>query len=141
MCSSDLWNEIHALAARGLTALVSTHYMDEAERCHKLAYIAYGKLLITGTAGEVVAHSHLTTWSVSGPALFKLAAELRAIDAISMVVPFGSTLHVSGADPAALDRALAPFRARPDLEWQRATPSLEDVFIRMMDDAPDNFTA
>src|SRR4051812_16788172 len=70
----EFWDQIYLLAAEGITVLVSTHYMDEAERCHRLAYIAYGKLLITGTAEEVIAHSHLTTWSVTGPDLFKLAA-------------------------------------------------------------------
>jgi ABC-2 type transport system ATP-binding protein len=129
------------LAAEGITVLVSTHYMDEAERCHRLAYIAYGKLLITGTAEEVIAHSKLTTWAVSGPGLFELAAELRNVPAIKMVVPFGSTLHVSGTDAQALDEALAPFRARAGTAWTPAQPGLEDVFIRMMDEAPDNFDA
>jgi ABC-2 type transport system ATP-binding protein len=135
----EFWDQIHTLAAEGITVLVSTHYMDEAERCHRLAYIAYGKLLITGTAAEVIAHSQLTTWSVTGPDLFGLALELRRVPAITMVVPFGATLHVSGIDAAALDAALAPFRARADTAWTRAQPGLEDVFIRMMDDAQDNF--
>jgi len=137
----EFWDQIHQLAAQGITVLVSTHYMDEAERCHRLAYIAYGKLLITGTAAEVIAHSHLTTWSVTGPDLFKLAAELRKLPAIEMVVPFGSALHVSGSDAHALEAAIAPFRARADTQWTPAQPGLEDVFIRMMDEAPDNFVA
>jgi len=137
----EFWGQIHMLAAEGITVLVSTHYMDEAERCHRLAYIAYGKLLITGTAAEVIAHSLLTTWAVTGPDLFGLAAELRDVPAITMVVPFGTTLHVSGTDAQALDAALAPFRARAGTVWTRAQPSLEDVFIRMMDEAPDNFDA
>jgi len=137
----EFWDQIHMLAAEGITVLVSTHYMDEAERCHRLAYIAYGKLLITGTAEEVIEHSKLTTWAVSGPGLFELAAELRNVPAIKMVVPFGSTLHVSGTDAQALDEALAPFRARAGTAWTPAQPGLEDVFIRMMDEAPDNFDA
>jgi ABC-2 type transport system ATP-binding protein len=137
----EFWDQIHTLAADGITVLVSTHYMDEAERCHRLAYIAYGKLLITGTAAEVIAHSQLTTWSVAGPNLFALASELKRVPAITMVVPFGNTLHVSGIDEHALDAALAPFRARAGTVWTRAEPGLEDVFIRMMDDADDNFNA
>lgn len=137
----EFWDQIHTLAADGITVLVSTHYMDEAERCHRLAYIAYGKLLITGTAAEVIAHSRLTTWSVAGPDLFGLASELKRVPAITMVVPFGNTLHVSGIDEHALDAALAPFRARAGTAWTRAEPGLEDVFIRMMDDADDNFNA
>src|SRR6187397_3654678 len=65
----EFWNEIHALAARGLTALVSTHYMDEAERCHEIAYIAYGELLAHGSVEDVVADAHLATWTVTGPDL------------------------------------------------------------------------
>ncbi len=135
----EFWDQIHELAGAGITVLVSTHYMDEAERCHRLAYIAYGKLLITGTAAEVVAHSQLTTWAVSGTDLFGLAAELRRLPAIAMVVPFGNALHVSGTDAAALDAALAPFRARAQYGWTCVQPGLEDVFIRMMDNVPDNF--
>lgn len=135
----EFWDEIHELAARGVTILVSTHYMDEAERCHELAYIAYGKLLIAGTAPDVIAHSHLVTWTASGPDLFPLAAELRSLPGVAMVVPFGNTLHVSGIDEAALEQALAPYRERPGITWRRAEPGLEDVFIRLMDYAPDNF--
>lgn len=135
----EFWEQIHELAAEGITILVSTHYMDEAERCHELAYIAYGKLLITGTAQEVIAHSELVTWTVSGEGLFQLAAELKSLPGVAMVVPFGNTLHVSGTNEQALEQALAPYRDRSGLEWRRAVPGLEDVFIRMMDYAPDHF--
>ena len=132
----EFWDTIHDLAASGITVLVSTHYMDEAERCHTLAYIAYGKLLATGTAEEVVARSKLVTWSVSGAGLYELAQELRAQRDVAMVVPFGSTLHVSGTDEQALAQALAAYQSRADLEWRRIEPGLEDVFIRMMEGAP-----
>src|SRR6202011_3639744 len=101
----DFWEEIHQLAGQGLTFLIATHYMDEAERCHRLAYILEGKLLAHGTAAEVVAQVHLTTWSVSGPELLKLAAELRS-RGVQQAVVFGTTLHVSGDDAAALERAI-----------------------------------
>jgi ABC-2 type transport system ATP-binding protein len=135
----EFWDQIHDLAADGLTVLVSTHYMDEAERCHELAYIAYGKLLAKGTAAEVVAQSRLSTWSVTGDALHALARELRAQPGVDMVVPFGTTLHVSGADGAVLVRSLAEFRARPGLRWTQIAPSLEDVFIGLMNSAKDNY--
>ena len=135
----DFWEQIHLLAARGLTVLVSTHYMDEAERCHRLAYIAYGRLLITGTAQEVIERSQLATWTVSGAELSRLAAQLRGKPGIDMVVPFGNVLHVSGTDAARLEQAIAPYRADPQLSWERSQPGLEDVFIRMMDSAQDNF--
>jgi ABC-2 type transport system ATP-binding protein len=138
----EFWNEIHALAADGLTVLVSTHYMDEAERCHEIAYIAYGVLLAHGTVDEVIAASHLATETVSardGNGLAKLADELSRCPGVDMVAPFGTCLHVSGRDAAALEAAIAPYRARPDLTWMRSEPSLEDVFIDLMGKAKDNF--
>ena len=74
----EFWNEIHALAADGLTVLVSTHYMDEAERCHEIAYIAYGEMLARGTVEEVIAHSKLTTYTVSGEGPHGLQEDLAA---------------------------------------------------------------
>src|SRR5436189_1645545 len=97
----DFWNEIHALAAEGLTVLVSTHYMDEAERCHEIAYIAYGHLLAHGTVEEVIARSALTTYTVVGHDLQPLQTELTGKPGVDMVAPFGSSLHVSSRDQAA----------------------------------------
>ncbi len=136
----EFWDHIHQLAADGITVLVSTHYMDEAERCHELVYIAYGKVLARGSAQDVVAQSALLTWSVRGPDLFTLARELRDAPGVAMVVTFGNTLHVSGTDEAALAHTVGAYAARPGLEWRRAQPSLEDVFIKLMSNAPDNFT-
>ena len=138
----EFWNEIHTLAAEGLTVLVSTHYMDEAERCHEIAYIAYGVLLAHGTVEGVIAGAHLTTYTVAnvnGEGLATLAEELAAAPGIDMVAPFGTSLHVAGRDAAALDTAIAPFRDRPELSWIRSQPSLEDVFIDLMTKAQDNF--
>jgi ABC-2 type transport system ATP-binding protein len=135
----EFWDQIHELAAAGITVLVSTHYMDEAERCHELAYIAWGRLLITGTASEVVAHSRLVTWTVTGEGLAQLAQELRAQPGIAMVAAFGNALHVSGTDAPALEKTVAVFSERPGLTWQRTEPGLEDVFIRMMDEAPPRY--
>jgi ABC-2 type transport system ATP-binding protein len=138
----DFWDEIHKLAAEGLTVLVSTHYMDEAERCHEIAYIAFGEVLTRGTVKEVVANSHLTTFTVSaanGEQTSTLAGELKDRPGIDMVTAFGTSLHVSGRDGGALEAAIAPYRQRNELEWQRAAPSLEDVFIDLMAAAKDNF--
>jgi ABC-2 type transport system ATP-binding protein len=138
----EFWNEIHALAADGLTVLVSTHYMDEAERCHEIAYIAYGELLVHGTVEEVISASHLTTYTVSaqdGDDLAELSAELTGRSGVDMVAPFGTSLHVSSRDGAALDKALAPYRKHADLTWKKSEASLEDVFIDLMGRAKDNF--
>ena len=128
----EFWSEIHALAADGLTVLVSTHYMDEAERCHEIAYIAYGVLLVHGTVDEVIERSALVTYMVSGDGLGHLAAELSHAPGVDMVAPFGTSLHVSGRDRAALDAAIAPHRNDPALTWTLSKPNLEDVFIELM---------
>ena len=134
----DFWNEIHALAAEGLTVLVSTHYTDEAERCHEIAYIAYGHLLARGTVDEVIAKSALTTYTVTGE-LGGLAAGLEGKPGVDMVAPFGTSLHVSGRDVTALEASIAPWREKSGLHWQKSHPSLEDVFIELMNRSRDNF--
>jgi ABC-2 type transport system ATP-binding protein len=135
----DFWNEIHALAASGLTVLVSTHYMDEAQRCHEIAYIAYGHLLTHGSVEEVIAKSALTTYTVTGDDLQKLAEELSGKPGVDMVAPFGTSLHVSGRDKAALEATIAPWQDKGGLHWQQSAPSLEDVFIELMGRSKDNF--
>ncbi len=113
--------------------------MDEAERCHRLAYIAYGNLLAHGTVAEVVDQVGLTTWSVSGPDLLALAEELRRLPGVQQAVAFGSALHVSGEDAVALERVITSFQREP-YAWRKIPSGLEDVFIHLMDRAPDNFT-
>jgi ABC-2 type transport system ATP-binding protein len=135
----EFWNEIHALAAEGLTALVSTHYMDEAERCHEIAYIAYGELLAHGTVDQVIADAQLTTYAVTGEELAALSAELEKQPGVDTVAPFGASLHVAGRDRTALEAAIAPYRSGAKLKWTEIEPSLEDVFIGLMAKAKDNF--
>jgi ABC-2 type transport system ATP-binding protein len=134
----EFWDEIHTLAADGLTVLVSTHYMDEAERCHDIAYIAYGRLIARGTAEEVIAQSGLVTFRAEGPGADRLAREIADKPAVLMAAPFGAALHVSGTDRKALETAIAPYRREP-YDWQEVEPTLEDVFIRLMGSARDNY--
>jgi ABC-2 type transport system ATP-binding protein len=135
----EFWDEIHALAAEGLTVLVSTHYMDEAERCHEIAYIAYGDLLTHGSVDAVVRQAGLTIYDVSGADMNGLLHELQNKPGIDVVAPFGSSLHVSGRDRTALEAAIKPYRDRPGLAWRTSEPTLEDVFIDLMSRARDNF--
>jgi len=135
----EFWDEIHTLAAEGLTVLVSTHYMDEAERCHEIAYIAYGELLTHGSVDAVIRQAGLTTYDVSGPDVNGLLHELQNKPGIDMVAPFGNSLHVSGRDRKTLEESIEPYRDRPGLTWKASEPTLEDVFIDLMSRAKDNF--
>jgi ABC-2 type transport system ATP-binding protein len=133
----EFWGEIHKFAADGMTVLVSTHYMDEAERCHEIAYIAYGELLAQGTIPQVIEASRLRTYTVSGPELNHLAEKLVGMPGVDMVAPFGTNLHVAGRDAEALDATVAGIGG--DVTWSLSAPSLEDVFIDLMSRSQDNF--
>ena len=128
----DFWDEIHVLAGQGLTVLVSTHYMDEAERCDRIVYLAYGTVLARGTVNEVIEGAGLSTWMVSGDDVRTLARELEGLPGISQVSVFGTTLHVSGTDAQALDAIADAQRVRPGYQWTKSRPGLEDVFIHLM---------
>jgi ABC-2 type transport system ATP-binding protein len=134
----DFWDEIHHLAADGLTVLVSTHYMDEAERCHRIGYIAYGRMLATGTVDEVIRDAGLSTFVLRGPDLQKLAAEVARLPGVEQAAPFGTTLHVVGSDRERLAASLEPLGTREGISVEPGQTSLEDVFIKFMGDAKDN---
>ena len=137
----EFWEELHALAARGISILVSTHYMDEAERCHRLAYIAFGKLMAQGSAEEIVGSQRLSTWSVSGEDLSAIAARLEGQPGIEQIAAFGSALHVTGRDAAALEATLRRVTAGTAWRIEPAQTGLEDVFIHLMSRSADNFGA
>jgi len=129
----EFWEEIHQLAGQGLTFLITTHYMDEAERCQRLAYISKGKLLADGTVDEVISRVGLTTWEVKGADLAKLADDLRKTPGVQQAVAFGNSLHVSSTNAAELERAIASFRREP-YEWHEIPSGLEDAFISLMEE-------
>ncbi|SDX21321.1 ABC-2 type transport system ATP-binding protein [Collimonas sp. OK242] len=143
----DFWEELHRLAAEGISVLVSTHYMDEAERCHKLAYLAYGKLLVQGTAAEVVAGQGLTTWAIYNSRngdmhdnqLVGLSLQLHDQPGVDQLVVFGTSLHVCGTDAALLEKTLRRMIQGRDLRMELIDTSLEDVFIYMMNRSADDF--
>jgi len=137
----EFWEELHALAARGISILVSTHYMDEAERCHKLAYISFGKLMAQGTAQEIVASQRLATWAVTGGDLAAIAARLHGEPGVEQVAVFGAALHVTGGDGAALEATLRRVTAGTACRLEPAETGLEDVFIHLMGHSADNYAA
>jgi len=134
----EFWDEIHRLATEGLTVLVSTHYMDEAERCHKINYIAYGKLVAHGTVAQVVRDAALTTMVLEGAGTALAAKQLRAMPGVDQVAPYGNTLHVIGRDGAALRASAKAAALAHSCSLQDAETSLEDVFIQLMGAAQDN---
>ena len=136
----EFWDEIHRLARDGLTVLVSTHYMDEAERCHRISYISYGKMLASGTVDEVIRDAGLTTFVISGSGLNGVSAELEGQPGVEQIAPFGTTLHVVGSDKAALTKSLAKLKGRKDITVEPGETSLEDVFIQFMAGSKDNMS-
>jgi ABC-2 type transport system ATP-binding protein len=132
----DFWEELHRLASRGISVLVSTHYMDEAERCHKIAYIAWGKLLAQGSSKEVTDAVGLSTWAVYGTNLVGLADRLRGRPGVAQTVAFGNALHVSGTDAQALRATVGALKDEPGVQVEEIPTSLEHAFIYLMKDAP-----
>ena len=137
----DFWDELHELAARGISVLVSTHYMDEAQRCHKLAYISYGRLMAQGSAAEIIADQRLTTWTVMGGDLASLSARLQGKPGVDQTAVFGAELHVTGGDAGALEATLRRETAGAGVTIARADVGLEDVFIHLMARSSDNYGA
>ncbi|HWA69237.1 MAG TPA: ABC transporter ATP-binding protein [Rhizomicrobium sp.] len=131
----DFWEEIHGLSDAGITVLVSTHYMDEAERCDRIVYILNGRLVARGSVQQVVAQSGLVTFTIEGEAVRHLAQELQGKPGVDYAGFFGAALHVSGRDPDALMRTMAPYRGQPGLVVTETKPSLEDVFIQLQERA------
>ncbi len=127
----DFWDDVYGMAAQGITALISTHYMDEAERCHRLAYLSYGNLLAVGTAEEVAASSGLATWSISGKKMHELSARIKALPGVELVIPFGNTLHVCGHDEALLAQSLSTV-ITGEYRLEKVVTGLEEVFISLM---------
>ena len=130
----EFWDEIHELSTGGLTVLVSTHYMDEAERCHRINYIAYGRLVAHGTVAQVIRDAGLVTYTVTTDRPGRVAGQLAGQPGVDQVAPFGANLHVTGTDPAALEAALRGL----GVAFQPTDTSLEDVFIRLMEQSRDN---
>ncbi len=131
----DFWEEIHALSEQGLTVLVSTHYMDEAERCDRIVYILNGKMIARGSVTEVIAQSGLVTFVIEGENVRRLLQKIQGRPGVEYAAFFGAALHVSGRNRELLERALAPLRSEAGLRIEEVQPSLEDVFIHLQEQA------
>lgn len=128
----DFWDTIHELSEKGITTLMATHYMDEAERCTRLAYLAYSELIITGTVGEVIEATHLCTWEIRGQVTTRLLQEVKQVKAISQAALFGRQIHVCGFDVKVIEEGLQSLARQHDIQWQRIEPTLEDAFISLV---------
>jgi len=135
----EFWDSIHELADSGVTILVSTHYMDEAVQCDYIAYIAYGKKLIDAPSNEIAARVGLYTWRVDGTGLSEVSQSLKQNPAVEQVARFGTALHISGRDEAALRAAIAPWQNKANLTWHQQEPGLEEAFIHLMTASEDNY--
>ena len=136
----DFWDEIRRLSARGVTVLVSTHYMDEAVQCDFITYIAYGKKLIDGRSSEIPAMVGLETWRVEGPDLAALEVRLKTEPGVEQVARFGAVLHISGTNKPLLNETVERLKAEGTHRWSLQVAGLEEAFIYLMAGARDNFT-
>jgi ABC-2 type transport system ATP-binding protein len=123
------WDEIHAIAATGVTVLVSTHYMDEAERCHSIGYLFEGRMLLHGTVEAVIVGSGLSAFRLTGSTLATVEAAAKALPGVELATGFGAELRLCGHDAATLVRALENFAGAHGLHCTPIAPTLEDVFI------------
>jgi ABC-2 type transport system ATP-binding protein len=124
----EFWDKIHALSEYGITTLMTTHYMDEAERCTRLAYLAYGDLLLTGTVGDVIKATGLNTWEIKGHITTRLLQEVKALSGVTQAALFGRHIHACGYEIQKIEAGLNAMQ----LDWQRIEPTLEDAFISMV---------
>ena len=134
----EFWDEIHDLAADGMTVMVSTHYMDEAERCHRINYIAYGKLLTSGTVEQVVREAGLHTFILSGQDALQAARILQKMEGVDQITPFGNKLHVVGKNKDLLKQAVDQTASKFGVTCEPGQTTLEDVFIQYMTNSTDN---
>jgi len=128
----DFWDKIHALSEQGVTTLMSTHYMDEAERCTRLAYLAYGELLITGTVDEVIASTHLKTWNIDGDVTTALLQQVKKLEGVTQAALFGRQIHACGFDVTLIEQGLSRLQKNHAIHYENIQSTLEDAFISLV---------
>lgn len=129
----EFWDAIHTLSEQGVTTLMSTHYMDEAERCTRLAYLAYGDLMITGTVDDVINTTHLNTWEVQGQVTTHMLQTIKRIQGVNQAALFGRHIHISGLDKKSIEQGLTQLANTAAITWKPITPTLEDAFISLVE--------
>lgn len=136
----EFWDKIHLLSEQGVTTLISTHYMDEAERCTRLAYLAYGELLITGSVDEIIGATQLVTWEISGHITTSLLQKIKKLDAVVQAALFGNQIHVCAYDKSKVEKELSVLAKEESFRWQLTPTTLEDAFISLVNkDKPAGF--
>lgn len=133
----EFWDQIHFLSQAGITTLVSTHYMDEAERCTRIAYLAYGELLTTGTVSEVINETHLHTWEIKGNVTTSLLQQAKQIPGVIQSALFGNLIHVCGYNSQLIEQGLDTLKARYHIHWVSIPTTLEDAFISLVNNSPE----
>lgn len=135
----EFWDHIHSLSEQGVTTFVSTHYMDEAERCTRIAYLAYGELLITGTVTEVIEQTRLKTWEISGNVTTSLLQIIKKVDGVVQAALFGNTIHACGYHSEVIERGIKQLSAAYSFQWKSIPSTLEDAFISLVNQSPEPF--
>ncbi|WP_298628188.1 ABC transporter ATP-binding protein [uncultured Legionella sp.] len=125
----DFWEIMRDLSAEGMTILLSSHNMDEIERCHRISYISNGHLLSSGHIKEIIKNINLLTWEVQGSNLLLLAKQLEITAGVDQVTILRDSLHISSKDHEALNKAIQPYQANPNFSWNIIEPLLDDVFV------------
>ncbi|KTD21949.1 ABC transporter ATP-binding protein [Legionella lansingensis] len=128
----EFWDKIHGLSEQGITTLVSTHYMDEAERCTNLAYLAYGDLLVSGSIKDVIAKTNLYTWEITGDVTTTLLQQIKELKGVTQAALFGNKIHISGYDQRLVESELKVLVKNKSLICQAIEPTLEDAFISLV---------
>lgn len=126
------WDKIHSLSEQGITTLMSTHYMDEAERCTRLAYVAYGDLLIEGNVDDVIQATKLITWNVSGAITTELLQKIKALTGVEQASLFGREIHACGYDKDIIATGLKELSNNYKINYTLIDSTLEDAFISLV---------
>lgn len=133
MARRMFWDTIHMLSERGITTFVSTHYMEEALYCTRLAYLANSKLVVTGTVQDVVDASGVHAWQIEGAVTMPLLQKIKSMPEIEQATLLEQQIRVCGVMSQNIDRVLKDLiKKNSGLLYKKVTPTLEDAFISLV---------